>query len=84
MAGKISSLRGKVMEIVIFTLGTFLGVFLVMSVGVIFKRKPLQGSCGGIASLMGNCDVCEMKSECVDKKKHEECHEDQADCKTTA
>jgi hypothetical protein len=66
------------MEIVILTLGVFLGVVLAMSVGVIFKRKPIQGSCGGIASLMGSCDVCEMKDECVDKKKADcepaECH----------
>lgn len=62
------------MEIVILTLGVFLGVVLAMSVGVIFKRKPIQGSCGGIASLMGSCDVCDMKDECVDKKK--------ADCET--
>ncbi len=66
------------MEIVILTLGVFLGVVLAMSVGVIFKRRPIQGSCGGIASLMGSCDVCDMKDECVDKKKNDcetaECH----------
>ena len=66
------------MEIVILTLGVFLGVVLAMSVGVIFKRKPIQGSCGGIASLMGSCDVCDMKDECVDKKKNDcetaDCH----------
>jgi uncharacterized protein len=61
------------MEIMFLTLGVFLGVILVMSVGVIFKRKPIQGSCGGIANLMGSCDVCEMKSECVDKKNKEDC-----------
>lgn len=67
------------MEIVIFTLGIFLGAILIMSVGVIFKRKPIAGSCGGIANLMGSCDVCDMKSECVDRKKHESCAEDE-DC----
>ena len=66
------------MEIVILTLGAFLGVVLAMSVGVIFKRKPIQGSCGGIANLMGNCDICEMKTDCVDKKQ-QDCDET-ADC----
>jgi uncharacterized protein len=61
------------MEIIILTLGVFLGVVLAMSVGVLFKRKPISGSCGGIANLMGGCDICEMKSECVDKKAQEEC-----------
>lgn len=42
-----------------------------MSVGVIFKRKPITGSCGGIANLMGSCDVCDMKSECIEKNKHQ-------------
>lgn len=61
----------------IFSLGAFLGVVLIMSVGVIFKRKPISGSCGGIANLMGSCDVCEMKSECVDKNKHQHDDEDE-------
>lgn len=65
------------MEIFFVTLGVFLGAILVMSVGVLFKRKPIQGSCGGIANFMGSCDICELKSECVDKKKNAE-----ADCAT--
>jgi hypothetical protein len=69
------------MEIMLVTMGVFLGAVLVMSVGVIFKRKPIQGSCGGIANIMGKagCDICEMKSECADKfkKEHSDCHEDE-------
>lgn len=57
------------METVIFSLGAFSVVILIMSVGVLFKRKPIAGSCGGIANLMGSCDICEKKSECIDKKK---------------
>lgn len=64
------------MEIILVTFGIFLGVVLVMSVGVLFKRKPIQGSCGGIANFMGSCDICEKKSECFDKIKS-------ADCSTT-
>jgi uncharacterized protein len=66
------------MEIMILTLGVFLGVILAMSVGVIFKRKPIQGSCGGIANLMGSCDVCELKDQCVDKNK--DCSDQEAEC----
>jgi hypothetical protein len=64
------------METVIFSLGAFGIALLIMSVGVIFKRRPIQGSCGGIANLMGSCDICEMKSECVEKKKQSDCDDD--------
>lgn len=48
-------------------LSTFLVVFLfmlafilIMAVGVIFGRKPISGSCGGMASIgmESECDVC--------------------------
>ncbi len=57
------------MEMILVTFGVFLGVILAMSVGVLFKRRPIQGSCGGIANFMGSCDICEKKSECFDKVK---------------
>ena len=57
------------MEIIFFTFSVFLGVVLVMSVGVLFKRKPIQGSCGGIAHFMGGCDICAKKDECMEKFK---------------
>lgn len=64
------------METVLFSLGGFATVVLIMSVGVIFKRKPIAGSCGGIANLMGSCDLCEKKSECIEKKAQEDCAEE--------
>ena len=41
---------------------------LAMSVGIIFNRKPLQGSCGGVADNCvcldgGSCDEPSRKSE---------------------
>ena len=34
-------------------------VVAAMSIGVIFGRPPIKGSCGGIAQLgLGGCDVC--------------------------
>jgi uncharacterized protein len=69
------------METILFTLGAFLVAVLIMSVGILFKRKPIAGSCGGIANLMGSCDICEKKSECIEKNKpqcsdhaQDECH----------
>ena len=47
----------------IFGMEIFLGVFILilaitgMSVGVIFNRKPLSGSCGGL-STDGACSIC--------------------------
>ena len=39
---------------------TMLLVVLAMSVGVIFGRKPIAGSCGGIANLgiEKQCSIC--------------------------
>ncbi len=48
-------------------MGTFILVFLIvillvagMSVGVIFGRKPISGTCGGIGALgiSSSCDIC--------------------------
>ncbi|MBK1872038.1 (Na+)-NQR maturation NqrM [Marinobacter sp. 1-3A] len=48
-------------------MGTFLLVLMIvvllvagMSVGVIFGRKPISGTCGGIGALgiSSSCDIC--------------------------
>lgn len=63
-------------------MGTFIAVFVVlmlvvigMSVGVIFGRPPLKGSCGGLGNVgveraCGCTDVCanEEQKEVQDKK----------------
>jgi len=35
-------------------------VIAIMSVGVIFGRKPVKGSCGGMTSIEGlnECEIC--------------------------
>jgi len=44
------------METVLFTIALMGGLMLIMSVGVIFKRAPLKGSCGGVG---GKSCLCE-------------------------
>ena len=51
------------MNLFLITTGVFLIVLTIMSVGVIFARKPIQGSCGGLSALSGKvgqplCEVC--------------------------
>lgn len=51
------------MTLFLATTGVFLVVLLIMSVGVIFAKKPIQGSCGGLSALSGQvgqplCEVC--------------------------
>lgn len=37
-----------------------LSVVAAMAVGVIFKRKPIAGSCGGLSAvgIEGECEIC--------------------------
>ena len=53
------------MEILLPTVIAFVVAVVIMSVGVLMKRKPIQGSCGGIATFNGDCDFCELKDKCV-------------------
>ncbi|MEZ9017639.1 (Na+)-NQR maturation NqrM [Vibrio lentus] len=51
----------------LLTLLGFVGIVFLMAIGVIFSRKPIKGSCGGLAQLdierECNCkDVCEEHS----------------------
>ena len=56
------------MDVLIPTLIVFGVASVIMSVGVFFKRRPLQGTCGGLASMMGECEVCDLRSQCIEKK----------------
>ncbi len=42
------------------TFTVFVLFFIFMGIGYMFKKKPLRGSCGGVAKLMGNekCSYC--------------------------
>jgi hypothetical protein len=61
------------MQTVLITLAVMLLFFLFMSVGVIFGRQPLKGSCGGVGKALGEknyvCDVCGGdESKCEEKQ----------------
>lgn len=56
------------------TLFIMLLFVLLMSVGVLFGRKPLTGSCGGVGKALGEknytCDICGGdESKCEEKQK---------------
>jgi hypothetical protein len=44
----------------IFSFLVFVLFFIGMSIGYVVKGRPLKGSCGGVAALMGsdNCEIC--------------------------
>ncbi len=65
--------------LLVFLLFAF--VILATSVGVIFGRKPITGSCGGIGALLGKsaCDLCDVKDRC-EKSGREICEEGEEDC----
>lgn len=49
------------MLIFVITLGVLLSIVAAMSVGVLMGRKPIAGSCGGVAAALGEEDyVCEI------------------------
>lgn len=49
------------------TVGILLLVVAGASIGVIFKRKPIQGSCGGLDAL-GIAKACSCKEPCSQAK----------------
>lgn len=51
----------------LLALGLVLLLIAGMSIGVIFGRKPISGSCGGVgAQLGGGCSVCGRESGSCD------------------
>lgn len=61
------------MGTILVTLLFMLLVVALMSVGVIFGRKPITGSCGGVGQALGEkdyvCDICGGdESKCEEKQ----------------
>ncbi|QTH63487.1 (Na+)-NQR maturation NqrM [Psychrosphaera ytuae] len=64
------------MQIFFLTLGLLLIVFVAMSVGYVFQKKSLAGSCGGLGTLgidkACDCDnPCEKRQERMAKEEAE-------------
>jgi len=58
------------MKYFFLTMIIFILTVLVMSVGVIFSKKRIKGSCGGLGAVMGDdCDFCENRDTCPEKNK---------------
>lgn len=47
----------------LFAFGLFLILVVLMSIGVLMQRKPIQGSCGGLSSV-GVDKVCDCETTC--------------------
>jgi len=56
----------KMLLLTMIGMGT---IVTIMSVGVIFKRKPIQGSCGGMSAvgMKSDCEVCGGNDEVCDE-----------------
>ena len=51
------------MNTFLLALGLVLFLIAAMSIGVIFGRKPIAGSCGGVGKAVGgSCSVCGRSS----------------------
>lgn len=55
------------MEIVLLTAAGMALIMLAMAVGVIFKRKPLKGSCGGVGGADCICEQQGTPDACADE-----------------
>lgn len=52
----------------LLTFVIFLVIVLLMSLGVLAHRKPIQGSCGGLSSV-GIQKVCDCETPCDEHAK---------------
>ena len=48
------------MSTILISFIVLLLIFFGMSIGVIFGRKPIAGSCGGLKTMgeVGDCEIC--------------------------
>ena len=56
----MSELFSQFLPLFAITLGVFVLFFVFMGIGYLVQKKPLKGSCGGVANLMGDeyCQFC--------------------------
>ncbi|PAR32258.1 hypothetical protein CGT99_08900 [Vibrio metoecus] len=56
-------MEGRKVMTYLLAFGVFVLFALLMTLGVMAKRKPIQGSCGGLAN-MGVDKVCNCETTC--------------------
>ncbi len=54
------------MTTLLLTLLMMVLIMLAMAIGVILKKKPIKGSCGGLNAigLEAECEICGNRSRC--------------------
>lgn len=71
------------MQLFFFTFFVLLLAFLGMAVGVIFGKKELKGSCGGISNIPGMKSDCSCSNPCEKRlarmKKEQQSSNEEAD-----
>lgn len=57
----------------------FVFFFIAMAIGVLVANKPLKGSCGGIAAMMGNkeCELCGGSPQKCEEERQQKIRADQ-------
>ena len=61
--------QGNPLMVFVAGLAIFLIAVLGMAAGAIVNKRPIQGSCGGLANMNGTespCDLCSNKGDCKD------------------
>ena len=57
---EVISMLNQLLPMLAVTFAVFMLFFIFMGIGYMVKKKPLKGSCGGVAKLMGDeyCSFC--------------------------
>ena len=57
---EVISMLNQLLPMLAVTFTVFMLFFIFMGIGYMVKKKPLRGSCGGVAKLMGDefCSFC--------------------------
>jgi hypothetical protein len=57
------------LNVLLLSFVIFALVMAMMAIGVLFNRKPISGSCGGVNAIAGEKSACVCASPCEKKRK---------------
>ncbi|MGV6808990.1 MAG: (Na+)-NQR maturation NqrM [bacterium] len=66
------------LNVLLLSFVIFALVMAMMAIGVLFNRKPISGSCGGVNAITGEKSACVCASPC-EKKRKAKARQDQHD-----